>query len=327
MKQLLIVLLLLGQSACVGTGYIPVRPAEPPAAYLPRVDQSDISQYAPVFLIEKSSLEFNRIGTPSAIINDSNGLRVFVDPAQPSIYVQELFFKTDDAAYRNYVYRVHFEKVPFSLMPFYLTSGNNVGLLVIITINEENYPVLITTVHTCGCYLGFVPTSFLNEDAFPDGWNFEIQRVYGESLPGLLDLKEVIQAGSDYKIVISLESGTHRVKGIKTERLEEIQEKYQILPAHIIPMEKLKSLGQDEYTTSFFETSGPRKGHVKGSYKPFEKFFMGWWALDLHVGEDKDFGPGEETGTIFYTSLKFWDRKKSDMWNFHDFLSYWGWQF
>jgi hypothetical protein len=53
---------------------------------------------------------------------------------------------------------------------------------------------------------------------------------------------------------------------------------------------------------------------------------MSWWAMDLYVGEDKDFGPGEDTGTTFYTSLKFWDRKKSDMWNFNDFLSYWGWK-
>jgi hypothetical protein len=59
---------------------------------------------------------------------------------------------------------------------------------------------------------------------------------------------------------------------------------------------------------------------------PFEKIFMSWWAMDLYVGEDKDFGPGEDTGTTFYTSLKFWDRKKSDMWNFNDFLSYWGWK-
>ena len=326
MKWLLIVFLVISQSACISTRYMPVEPTEPATAYLPQVDQSEISQYSPVFLVEKSDLQYNRIGTPSIINNSSNELSIFVDPDMPSIYVQELFFKADNATYKNYIYRIHFEKVPFSLLPFYLTSGKNVGLIVIITINEENDPVLITTVHTCGCYLGFVPTSFLNADAFPDDWNFKIQRVYGERLPGLLDLNRGIQAEQNSKIVILLESGTHRVKWIKTERLEDIKEKYQILPAHIVPMKELKSLGQDENTTSFFETSGPRKGHVKGSYKPFEKILMSWWAMDFYVGEDKEFGHREETGTIFYTSLKFWDRKKSDMWNFNDFLSYWDWK-
>jgi hypothetical protein len=326
MKWLLIVFLLIGQSACINKRYIPAEPSEPATAYLPQVDQSNLSRYTPVFLIEKSDLQYNRIGTPSTFNNDSNELSVFVDPEIPSVYVQELLFKTDNATYKNYVYRIHFEKVPFSLMPFHLTSGKNVGLIVVVTINEENDPVLITTVHTCGCYLGFVPTSFLHEDAFPDGWNFKIQRVYGKRLPGLLDFKVDFQVETNFKIIILVESGSHRIKWIRTEQLKDIEEKYQILPAHIIPMEKLKSLGQNETTTSFFETSGPRKGHVKGSFKPFEIILMSWWAMDLYVGEDKDFGHREETGTIFYTSLKFWDRKKSDMWNFEEFLSYWGWK-
>ena len=144
----------------------------------------------------------------------------------------------------------------------------------------------------------------------PDGWNFKTQRVYGEKLPGVLDLDRAFQAEQNSRIVILLKSGTHRVKWIKTEQFENIEEKYQILPAHIIPMKQLKSLGQDDNTTSFFETSGPRNGHVKGSYNPFEKLLMSWWAMDFYIGEDKEFGHREETGTIFYTSLKFWDRKK-----------------
>ena len=326
MKWFLIVFLLIGQSACVSTKYIPVELSEPTAAYLPQAYQSNISQYTPIFVVEHSDLSYNLIGTPT-IKNESKELSIFIDPDIPSIYVQKLLFKAANTTFKNYIYRIHFQKVPFSLVPFHLTTGQNVGLLVVVTVNGENNPVLITTVHTCGCYLGFVPTSFLNASVFPENWNFKTQRVYGEVLPGLLNLKTSIQAELNSKIVILLESGTHRVKWVKTERLEDIKEKYQILPAHIVPMEKLKSLGQNEKTTSFFETSGPRKGHVKGSHKFFEKILMSWWAMDIYVGEDKDFGNSEETGTIFYTSLKFWDRQKSDMWNFNNFLSYWGWNF
>ena len=326
MKWLLVVFLLLGQSACISTKYIPVQPSEPATAYLAQVDQSNISEYAPVFLVDESDLLYNRIGTPSVINTESDELSIYIDPGKPSIYVQERDFQTANASYKNYIYRIHFQEVPFSLFPFYLSSGKNVGLIVVVTVDEKSNPVLITTVHTCGCYLSFVPTSFLHEESFPDGWNFKKQKVFGENLPGLLDLNGPLHTASNFKIVILLRAGTHRVKWIKTEHLENIEKEYQILYAPMIPVEKLKFLGQDDKTTSFFETSGSRRGHVKGSYKPFEKIFMSWWAMDLYVGEDKDFGPGEDTGTIFYTSLKFWDRKKSDMWNFNDFLSYWGWK-
>ena len=326
MKWLLVVLLLLSPSACINSKYIPVDPLKKATAYLPLVDQSNISLYAPVFLVEESDLPHNRIGTPAAINNETNELSIYVDPEKPSIYVQEIFFQTENATYINYIYRIHFQKVPFSLFPFHLTSGKNVGLIVVVTVDEGNNPVLITTVHTCGCYLAFVPTSFLYEEAFPDGWDLENQKVYGENLPGLLDFNESRHASQNFKIVIFLKNGTHRVKWISTEYLDNIEKNYRVLLAPMIPTKQLKFLDRNDKTTSFFETSGSRRGYVKGSYKPFEKIFMSWWAMGLYVGEDKDYGPREDTGTIFYTSLKFWERKKSDMWNFNDFLSYWGWK-
>jgi hypothetical protein len=326
MKWLLVILLIISQTACINTKYLPLGTLEPVTAYLPLADESTTSQYAPVFLVEGDDLLYNRIGTPSVINNELDELRVYVDPERPTIYSQEFLFKTGKASYKNYVYRIHFQEVPFSLFPFYLTSGKNVGLIVVVTVDEKNNPVLITTVHTCGCYLAFVPTSFLHEDAFPNDWNLNNQKVYGENLPGLLDLNGGLNDVSNLKIVIFLKNGTHRVKWMKAEPLEKIEKTYIVLQTPILPMKQLKLLGQTDKIISFFETSGPRKGHVKGSYKPFEKFLMSWWAMDLHVGEDKDFGPREDTGVIFYTSLKFWDRSKSDMWNFDDFLSYWGWK-
>jgi len=326
MKWLLVLLLLISQSACINTKYLPSNTIGPTIAYLPLDAQSDISQFAPVFLVEENDLLYNRIGTPSAINNESNDLGVYVDPEKPTIYVQELSFNTENASYKNYVYRIHFKEVPFSLFPFHLTSGKNVGLIVIVTINKNNNPVLITTVHTCGCYLSFVPTSFLAEEAYPPGWDTKKQRVYGENLPGLLSWAEPYYNSPDSKIVILLKSGTHRVKWLSKKQLDKIKEEYHYVYSHIAPMEQLKLLGRDDEAISFFETSGSRKGYVKESHKPFERILMSWWAMDLYVGEDKDFGPSEKTGTLFYTSLKFWDRDQSDMWNFRDFLSYWGWK-
>lgn len=325
MKRLLIIFLLISQSACMGAKYIPVEPKGPATAFVPRADQSVNSSFTPVFLVEKSDLLYNRIGTPSLKNNEVDDSRIIVDSSMPTVYVKELSFRTEKGTYKNYVYRIHFEKVPFSLLPFHLTAGKNVGLLVVVTFNGEDEPVLITTVHTCGCYLTFIPTSFLPKDAFPDEWDSTVQKVYGETLPGLLDFNGGLEKRANTRLVILIGSDTHRVKWMKMESAGDIAEKYQIENTRIISVDKLKTLGQGGNATSFFETSGYRKGHVKGSFKPFERIFMSWWAMDLYVGEDKDFGPGKETGSIFYTSLKFWDRIESDMWNFKDFLHYWGW--
>ena len=83
-------------------------------------------------------------------------------------------------------------------------------------------------------------------------------------------------------------------------------------------------MGEAE-AASFFYGEGRRRGYVKGSKKPFERLFMSWWAFDSYIGRDKAFGPADETGTIFYTSAKFWQRRASDMWAFADFLRFYGW--
>ena len=49
-------------------------------------------------------------------------------------------------------------------------------------------------------------------------------------------------------------------------------------------------------------------------------------SMDLFVGTDKAYGNSLETGNRFYTSLKPWNRKESDMWHFTKFLRFWGWR-
>ncbi len=52
---------------------------------------------------------------------------------------------------------------------------------------------------------------------------------------------------------------------------------------------------------------------------------MGWWAFDWRIGEDKKLGKTRDDGIVFYTSLKPWARKASDMRDFEAFLLYWKW--
>lgn len=151
-------------------------------AYIPQNKGTLLADFAPGYLVENPEKAFNRIGAPSAY-QDENGELIMVDPARPVIYVEERKFTTEKDEYTNLIYRVPFQETPDDLIPFHLGAGKNVGNLLIITLNSLQQPVLYTTVQTCGCYLVFVPTSYLAKDSFPERWPKDLQTVYGETLP------------------------------------------------------------------------------------------------------------------------------------------------
>ncbi|MEE4355518.1 MAG: hypothetical protein V2I97_03565 [Desulfococcaceae bacterium] len=292
-------------------------------AYAVKNDSNLFTRHAPVFLIENPEEAHNRIGSPRALFNEDEKEKVFVDPDNPAVYAEERQFSTAKGRYTNLIYRIHFEKEPFSLIPFHIGYGDNVGLMVIITLNEQKQPVLCTTVHTCGCYLAFVPSNYLPKDCLPEDWENRRQAVYSESLPYLLDFRE--KKDRQPRALFLIRKDTHRIKDIRLADAAEI-EKYKIRIPQIRPLSALETLPlPDQGRTSFYETSGSRKDYVKGSYKPWERLLMSWWAFDWRIGEDKKYGNGKEEGIVFYTSIKVWDRDDSDMRDFAAFLKYWGW--
>ncbi len=292
-------------------------------AYVVNDQKNDFSRFAPVFIAEQTEKMFNRIGKPRARIDDKGNEQIDVAPNHPFVYVDRQTFATTNGNYTNLIYRIHFEKTPFSLFPFHITAGNNNGLLTVVTLNAKNRPVLITTVHTCGCFLAIVPTSYLPDSAYPQDWNSDSQWIYGMTLPAQLALPTPFD--DENRIVIYLKNETHRVMDIGLLTQTEIKQRYQSETLNIASIDDLMKLPIGDETTSFFETNGSRKGYVKGSHKPLERLLVSWWSLDWRVGEDKAFGNKDETGTVFYTSLKPWNRQASDMWPFADFLAFWGW--
>jgi hypothetical protein len=282
-----------------------------------------LGQYAPVFLIENHKERYNLIGTPAVEITKNTKERIYVDPEKATVYAQKRMFKTLKSTYTNLVYRVHFEKIPGGLVSFHLGKGDNIGLIVIITVNSRNEPILYTTLHTCGCYLGFVPTSYMPASGFPDGWERGRQEVYSENLPGFLDFKGASLDRN--KTVILLRNETHRVKDIWLSAADSLK-KYNSGVAEIQPIDSLEKLPlKNNKTTSFYETSGSRKDYVKGSHKIWERLLMSWWVFDWRVGEDKKFGKDKNDGILFYTSLKPWNREESDLRDFVTFLKFWKW--
>jgi hypothetical protein len=73
--------------------------------------------------------------------------------------------------------------------------------------------------------------------------------------------------------------------------------------------------GRDGETGSIFYQRGPLRGHVRGAWNPWEGLtIFGLVSLDPSVGMDKDLGDPAQTGTPFYTFLRFWmhDRSRLD---------------
>ncbi|MBT8351457.1 MAG: hypothetical protein KJO26_09530 [Deltaproteobacteria bacterium] len=293
-----------------------------PAVYVAAETEKSLSHsFAPVFLIADTNQSYNKIGSPSARYNSNGKEVIFIDINHPAVYFSEKKFKTESGEYTNLNYRIHFPKIPGSLFPFHLTAGKNVGLMVVVTLNSNQKPVLITAVHTCGCYLAFIPTSFLHKGALPKKWNTTSQKVYGETLPGMLDY----EGKNKPKLLVYLRSAIHRVADIRIVESDTLTDVHKFsMP--VLPMDRLDTIPLNGKSTSLFHQKGILKGYVKGSIKYWETIFLSLISLDFFVGTDKAYKDTDETENHFYTSLKPWNRSSSDMWHFDRFLKFWGWR-
>ena len=308
-------------SACASTSHVVTE--HPATAYVAKEGGDLLARYAPIIVLQNQYKTYNKIGRPSARYDaHGKGEQIYIDPAAPVFYTQQQTFKTSKGQYTNLIYRVHFTEVPFQLFPFNITAGKNGGLLVVITLNQVGQPLLVTTVHTCGCYVAIIPTEVLPTQDYPETWDTtKTQNIYGEHLPSRLDY--LSSPAPNYRSVIFLRDGMHRVMDVKIGNADA----YNPIITPLEPAETLKHLplGAHE-TTSFYATEGIRKGYVKESFKPFELALMSWWVFDPFVGVDKEFSANQDAGPVFYTSLAPWNRKTSDMRNFANFLAFWGWR-
>lgn len=276
--------------------------------------------FAPVFVLPDSQESYNRIG--KVLAEKSNGYeKIIIDPNQPVIYTAKRPFSTQLGTYTNLVYRVHFQRTPFSLIPFHLAAGKNIGLLIIVTLSENQTPLLVTTVNTCGCYALVIPTAALPPDAYPEDWDNGRQYFYGEMLPTALP-----SYNPDDVLLITVRSKVHRVMNVTIDSRKTLMAKDPII-AKMAPLQSLKRLPLERgEVSSLYHNDWPLQGHVKGSIKPWESLLLSLVSLDFYVGMDKEYGETAVSGTPFYTSLFPWNRQASDMNDFARFLNFWGWR-
>lgn len=291
--------------------------------YSPPVPATISVVNVPTFLVRDTAQQYNKIGGPSVRSGNRQVPEIYVDSEKPGVYFETQEFTTAKGLYTNLIYRIHFQEVPLGWTSLNLTAGRNPGLLFIYTLDEADNLLLVTTVHTCGCYLAFFPTEALPRQSLPKDWSEEPQSVYGYTLPSSLKLPK---EPADSRLAFTLESETHRISGVTVLDSPAQQAISHQVKIGLKPMLDLYHLPYQDKTVSFFETMGSRQGYVKDNTKILERLFLGWLALDFQVGEDKAYSIHDKSQTVFYTSLKFWARKASDLKNFPAFLSYWGWQ-
>lgn len=272
----------------------------------------------PAFQVFAWDRAYNRIGKVTAQ-GENTHYTVSVDPQESVIYTGEFSFNTDKATYANRVYRIHFPKIPFSLIPFHLAYGKNPGLLILVTVDDDNKPVLVTTVHTCGCYIAVIPTSNLPFSAYPLNWPEETQDIFGETLPARLQMES-----EDSQIVVSIRPEVHRIMDVRV--VEKVSLEGQVVHAQMESLASLKDLDLPDGTTaSMYYRKWPLRSHVRGAIKPWESLLLSLPSLDFYVGMDKEYGSTKESGNPFYTSLKPWNRSASDLNDFAGFLRFYGW--
>lgn len=308
----LFVLCTMALSACASP------PVQQSLLYLPPAPTGIGLSHVPTFLTEGTEQTYNRIGTPAVRHLSGEEALIAVDPTKATLYFETQDFTTARGTYRNLIYRLHFPEVPLP----HLTAGANPGLLVIYTLDEKSTLLLVTTLHTCGCYLAFMPTSAMPAHFLPEEWSNQLQEVYGQWLPGLLPLP----VDDTSRLLLSIESETHRIKDAAFLPFSALNQLAPTDAMGLAPMLDLYHLPYGDATLPFFESEGRRHGYVKNNTKIFERLLMSWWVFDLYIGEDKAYSQHDDSDVPLYTSLKIWARKSSDLKNFPEFLKYWGWR-
>ncbi len=283
--------------------------------------------FAPLWLAPGAEHAYNRIGTPIAALEHSrfggDDVEIRIDPDQPTQFAAARAERVGGRDLLQLVYRVHFERIPWSWSWHFFEAHRHAGLLALVTLDAATLePLFVTTVHTCGCYRAVIPTTSLADAALPPAWPKDRQCVFGQSLPARL----ASPLPGSTRLLITLAPDSHRVIDVEVrgDRPAGI-----VRPTALADLDALRRLrAADGSEHSFYYARGPLKGHVKGAWNALEGLTLfGLVALDPTVGMDKEFGAPEHTGTPFYTSLPFWRHEASRLDRFEALLGELGFRF
>ena len=132
-----------------------------------------LAQYAPVFEVETpngTSNNADRFGALHFTAEDTPS----VDIDNPVVYQRVAFTRYRGQTLTQLVYGIWFPERPASQM-IDLLAGHLDGVIIRITLDQRGIPLLVDSIHACGCYHLFFPTPRLSPRAAPQAhmeWAF-----------------------------------------------------------------------------------------------------------------------------------------------------------
>jgi hypothetical protein len=193
-----------GQGKAATRGAPALRP-QPDALGLPQLTpagaQRLLAWHAPVFEIEELGV-FDRFGVP-VLAAAGDPAAPQVDTTQPVVYTRLTHTRFEGRWLLQLVYTLWFPERP-ARSNFDLLAGALDGVIVRLTLAENGEPLLMDTIHACGCYHLVFPSAALHaraEAPRSQEWMFA-----PAALPA--------GVGRDARLVVRLASGTHYVSGL-----------------------------------------------------------------------------------------------------------------
>jgi hypothetical protein len=220
--------------------------------------------HAPVFEVETAK-DDDRIGTvqwrDGAAFGAAFDKTPLVDIARPSVYRRISYTRMGGKTYTQLVYSVWFPSRPREQL-FDLLSGALDSVIWRVTLDDDGTPLIYDSIHGCGCYHLFFPTSRMRLKPPPKAnieWAF---------VPTSVPLIAPSQ-----RIILQIASTSHYIVGVKlnTSANKNAQRKtYQWRDE-----EELRSLPTtDGFTRSVFQSDGLISGTERG-----ERFFF--WPMGI----------------------------------------------
>ncbi len=214
--------------------------------------------HAPVFEVETAS-DDDRIGALQWRDGAAFGETPLVDIARPSVYRRISYTKLGGKTYSQLVYSVWFASRPRE-NSFDLLSGALDSVIWRVTLDDDGSPLIYDSIHGCGCYHLFFPTSRVKLKSPPEAnieWAF---------VPTIAPSLEPSQ-----RIVLQVAATSHYIVGISNSSNENAQSK-------IIQWrddEELRALPMADGTTrSIFQSNGLIAGTERG-----ERFLF--WPMGI----------------------------------------------
>ena len=224
-----------------------------------------LKRHAPVLEIDVAGT-FDRVG---ALALDGED-RVSVDTALPIAYTRITYTLLDGVIYPQLVYTFWFSERPRSPdSAFDLLAGRLDGVMWRVTVDLSGEALIYDSIHACGCYHLFFPT----------------ERVAARALPDTLDeslfapqTAEKVRSGE--RVVLRIESGTHYLQRVLTEKVSTTDASYQMRDERTLTRLARRSGG----TRSVYDENGL----IAGSERAERWFF---WPMGIEsAGQMRQWG-------------------------------------